>query len=546
MAQTTTDGALLRRVAVVAGVLLAVKIWLGGRLELYSDEIFYWLASTRPALAYSDLPFLTALLAGAGAGLGGDNSIAVRSFFLLCGASIAPLVYWLGRPVVGRRAALEAAGLSLCMPLAGFMGLLAVPDAPLVVCCLLALGCLQRALSGGRWRWWLGAGVAAAAGLCAHYRFLPLAAGMLLFVLFYPPAGRRLNPRVWAAAAVGALGLVPMLWFNLEYQLGGVGFHAFERHPWRFQAEGLLHVARQAGIVTPPLYLLLLYTAWRLWRQARGVERVGGGDDRGGRGDNGGENDREIAALFLTAAMVFLLPYLLLAPWADENSTSIHWPLPGYFPLLVFAPVVMRRLHRQWAARWRRAATWAAGAVPVVGFCGTLLALAGVGSQAFQQPLQAIVGPGVLSNKMAGWREFAAHTRGVMDARFPDGGAVIITNNYYTAAQLEFAGFAPPIYTLDRDKAARDGRALQLRIWRLDESALDAAAGRPALLITEDSTLNARSKKDILARACRRARRLELVGRLTLYGGDKVFSYYATARLVAPGDGATAQVFPCP
>ena len=58
-----------------AGFLLLaiVKTFLAFKLDLYSDEIFYWLASTEPAPGYSDLPFMTALLVRLGSGSRGDT-----------------------------------------------------------------------------------------------------------------------------------------------------------------------------------------------------------------------------------------------------------------------------------------------------------------------------------------------------------------------------------------------------------------------------------------------------------------------------------------
>lgn len=539
---TLWAGAWGRALLLGAALLLGVKVWLAGALDLYSDEIFYWLASTKPALAYSDLPFMTALLVGLGAQLGEGSTLAVRAPFLLLGTLLPALVYWLGKPVAGARSALQAAALSLCLPLAGFMGLLAVPDAALVVFGILALGLVERALRTHAWRHWLGAGLAVAGGLCTHYRFLPVAGALLLFLLLHPGARRCWRrPGAWAALGLGTLGLAPALWFNLAHELGGVGFHMLERHPWRFQAEGLLHVVRQALIVTPLLYALLWFTAWRLLQLAQ-------------RGDG-------VAALFLAFALCNLLPYLLLAPWADENSTSLHWPLVGYFPLLVFAPAILHELRERGAAWVARVAARApalglfvarlgnflvaalAALVPAIGFCVTLLALTVVGSQAFQEPLQRLVGRDVLSNKMAGWRDFAAQTRLVLRKEFPQRQPIIITDNYYAGAQLEFAGLDLPIYTLDQDKAVRDGRDLQLRLWRRDAAALEDALGRPALVITQDSVLYPSEKQAILARACRHVASLTLAGKLSLYGGDKAFSYYAAPAVIAPRAEPSS---PCP
>ena len=62
-------------------LLLLIKVFLASALDLYSDEVFYWQASTNPAIAYSDLPFMTALLIGLGSAMEPSNTLAARSLF---------------------------------------------------------------------------------------------------------------------------------------------------------------------------------------------------------------------------------------------------------------------------------------------------------------------------------------------------------------------------------------------------------------------------------------------------------------------------------
>ena len=150
-------------------LILALKLVLACALDLYSDEIFYWQASTKPALAYSDLPFMAALLAGTGTALLGDTALGVRALFLAMGTSIPLLVYWIARPLMPARQALEAAGLALCMPLCAFLGLLAVPDVPLLFFGLLMTGYLERATRLGTlpyWRHWVSALITASLPCC--------------------------------------------------------------------------------------------------------------------------------------------------------------------------------------------------------------------------------------------------------------------------------------------------------------------------------------------------------------------------------------------
>lgn len=507
---------------------MVIKLLLAQQLDLYSDEVFYWLESTHLAPAYSDLPFMTSLLVWLGSALQSGSTLAVRSLFLLLGTAIPFLVYWLALPITDRNGALTSALLSLCVPLGGFLGLLAVPDVPLLFFGLLAIGSFERALRTDAIGYWIATGVATALGLCTHYRFLLYPAAALLYLLLCRAEHRHWrNPGFWLAAGLASLGLLPLAWFNLNNQLASASFYLVERHPWTFQATGLLHVVKQAGLVTPPLYLLLGFTLWHMTRLARSGDRQ--------------------AALLMAFALINLLVYLILAPWTDASSTSIHWPLSGYFPLLVYAPGRLAAM-ANWASR-----RWQAGAgrllsrgVPLIGYCGTLVALAAVGSQAFHQTLQPWLGPGILSTKMAGWKEFDATTIAILEQDFHNREPVIITDNYYTAAQLQFAGLDNAIFTLDVDKSVRDGRRLQLELWGLTGASLDQDAGYPVLFVTEDSTLSILDQERYVGTLCGLVSDLHNLTKLSLFGGDKRYSYYRAPRLTANDRESARHLYRCP
>ena len=65
----------LRGFIAAFGIVAILKFYFASELDLYSDEIFYWLASTDLSLAYSDLPFMTALMAGMGSAITPGSAI---------------------------------------------------------------------------------------------------------------------------------------------------------------------------------------------------------------------------------------------------------------------------------------------------------------------------------------------------------------------------------------------------------------------------------------------------------------------------------------
>ncbi|MGB4246406.1 MAG: glycosyltransferase family 39 protein [Pseudohongiellaceae bacterium] len=507
-------------------VIAALKLVFAAVLDLYSDEIFYWQASTRPALAYSDLPFMAALLSGTGTFLLGHSAFAVRSLFLLMGSSIPFLVYWVALPLMPRQQAKEAATLTLCLPLGAFLGLLAVPDVPLLFFGVLLAGCLERATRLDSLKFWIATGLVAALGVSTHYRFaLYIVAAFIYLLVFRDQHRHWKNPGLWIAVALLIIGLYPAVAFNLGNQLSGIDYHLLERHPWEFQLEGLLHPLKQAVLVTPLLYVALLYTLLTLLRRACQ------GDSRRG--------------LFALLALVNLGVYLVLAPWTDSTRTSIHWPLSGYLPLLLFLPETLRDLHARLSARISPAAAARLLVLAVgMGFTGSLIALLGVGSQSLQDQLRPLLGKGVLSNKMAGWSELGTHVRGLLHRSDMGDVALIVTDNYYTGAQLELSLERDlPVYNIDDDKAARDGRAFQYALWGNNQEGLASKAGDSALFITEDSTLTVPDKITVLSRACAQFARLEFVEQLTLFDGEKAFSFYHGSNI---GGDSTTNACPRP
>ena len=508
--------------------LTIVKIFLSLQLGLYSDEVFYWQASLFPAIAYSDLPFMTALLAGAGSSLNPGEPLFVRIAFILLSASIPLLIYWLARPITNKQQAIESAFLSLCLPLLGFLGLLAVPDVPLIFFGILSIGFFERAVRTNLIRFWLATSIFVALGLSTHYRFFLYPVSAILFLSFFKPAQRQWrNPRLWLCMITASVGLVPILWFNFSNDFESAAFYFIDRHPWEFDSTGLLHVYEQAMVSTPPMYLLFLTTVYLMIGKIRALFLP--------------------AALLLSFSLTNLIIYSVSAPWSDSNSTTIHWPLSGYVPLLVFLPESLRFIYK-WVNNKTNdsVAKILVSIIPAIGLCGTFAALIGIGSQAFLAPLQKVLGNEILSTKMAGWRQFTEHTRQIISTTSLDPHPIIVTDNYYTGAQLEFAGVQAEVYTLDKSKAVRDGRILQYRIWNKHEDGLIQHTQKPALFITEDSSLTTPEKHEIIQEMCQYSDELKFVDELNLFNRAKTFSYYSTSRLLDPGTQARRENSPCP
>lgn len=486
-------------------LLLLAKIGLAASLLPFGDEAFYALESRRLAWAYSDLPGLTAWLIRLGTDLGGQNVLAMRAPFLLIGAAVPWLVVRIARRWGGEQAGWQAGMLALLMPLSGLSGLLALPDAPILLAALLCLDAFAAMLQ----RFGAAAALQLALGLAlgafAHYRFalvvLAGAAGLLC-----APRGRALlrQPGLWLALAAGAAAWWPLMAWNLAHAGAGLSFQFVDRHPWRLQAEGAWWPLVQALVVTPALFVLLLATlrqAWRLRDSSRGAQWP----------------------LLLGLGVVSVLGYFAMAFVSDSERVSFHWPLPGWVALVCAAPAVL--------AAWSRPARIAVHALAGAGLLATLVYLATVAHPAGRQWLAA--GPGYADN-FSGWDVAAARVRSEL-ATMP-AGTTLVADNFMLGAQLSFALDRDDVQVLAHPLNQKHGRAAQLADWGLLSAGREAWGDAPVLLVVEDTSRSLKLRLDGYRDLCRASGGLPPPQVLQVDHGRKRFLLF---RLPAPVSGCS-------
>lgn len=444
-----------------AGLLLA-KLWLATRLPLFVDEAFYWQEGMHPAWAYSDLPALTAWLARLGTAIGGEHPLALRLPFLLLAALVPWLVMRIAARESGPAAGWQAGSYAMLLPLAGTLGLLALPDVPMVLATLLCMDAGTRLLrgvtAGAALELALGLGIGA---LC-HYRFIAvIAVGAMALLLL--PEGRRVlrDPRVIVALAFGVMAWLPLLAWNYGNAEAGLRFQLVDRHPWSFHADGLWFVLEQALLVSPLLCAALVLAAWRQLRSAAIVPRY-----------------------FALLGVLMVGGFFVLGFFADTERVSFHWPLPGWFALLPLLPGVLR----EWPAAWRRATAVVAG-LGLLSLLGWYAAVSVPALRAQSSDSKAYPA------NFAGWEALAdAVTR--MRAQMP-ADTRLLADNFKLGAELGFALHDPDIAVLPHPLNVKHGRAPQLELWGLRVPTREALGAHPVLLVVGASEVD---YKDLLRR----------------------------------------------
>jgi 4-amino-4-deoxy-L-arabinose transferase-like glycosyltransferase len=475
--------------------LTVAKLVLAACLPLFGDEAFYWQEGMHPALAYSDLPGLTAWLARLGVEVAGTHPLGLRWPFLLLGAAVPWLVVRIARREWGADAGWRAGGLALGFPLAAWLGVLALPDAPLVLACLLALDAslaLLRRVGPVALATLLAALVA---GALTHYRFAPavLAGGLGLLMA---PRGRGLlrHPAVWGVLALGAAAWLPIALWNQAHAGAGVQFQLLERHPWSFHASGATWPAVQAVAVTPGLFVLALATM-----RALAAGRREAGNDAG--------------AVVFGIGLVSVLGYFALAFFADTERVSFHWPLAGWLAVLCAAPAVFDT--------WPR---WARRATVVFAVAGNAVMLAALVAYSTPAARAALADTRVYPDNFAGWSELAAAVR---EARAPlPPGTRVVADNFMAGAQLGFALGDPDLPVLDHPLNHKHGRAAQLQVWGLERAGRADLGDGPVLLVVEDTARPYKARLEAYHELCDRLGALPSPRVLDVDHGRKRFLLY--------------------
>jgi len=326
----------LLAVLLVAAAAVALRALAFGGLDLYTDEAYYWLWSTRPALGYFDHPPMVAWIIWASSRLL-PGELGVRLLFLLLGGLtvlFAALAAWEVEP--SPRAPLYAALLAASAPMLHLGGAMALPDGPVAAAFTASLWLLARA-RGRRWLW---AGLAVGLALLSKYTAALLAPALLLLVAWDRELRRELRtPWPWLGGAVAVLVFLPNLLWNAGHGFIAILFQL--RHGFRSGTtlaaflEYAAAVLGSGGIVSVPLGL------WLSTRARSSAERRVG------------------------AAALVTLAITLYSAW--RGSAEVNWPSHAYPGLAALAGAwLARRPARQGA--WLAGAQAALGLLVIVGF----------------------------------------------------------------------------------------------------------------------------------------------------------------------------------
>jgi 4-amino-4-deoxy-L-arabinose transferase-like glycosyltransferase len=398
----------------IAAVFVAVELAVSDRYGFQQDELYFIEAGRHLAFGYVDQPPLAPLLTRI-TGLLGVSPTAVRIIPALAGGAIvvtaARFAALFGAGRLGR---VLAALTMACAPV--LLGSVHIGNTtPLeLLAWAVVLLCVATALLRHRPRWWLGAGVAAGAGLEANNLMVLLLAGLALGILV---SGYRTVLRTrwpWLGAGIAAALWAPNVIWQATHgwpQLAMASALHHENNTVADYAGGLPAEVLYAGLLVAPL---LIAGFVRLWRTP----------------------EVRFIAVAATLIAIYVLAWVPGKPYYAE----------GVLPAVLAAGAVAAE---RWTARtrWPRAWRGVVLAVPVVGMAVLLpytLPILPVADLHAQHVANSTLGDTV------GWpqltRAVAAQDADLVRAGQPP--TSVFTGYYGEAAALDVLGSAyhlPPV-----------------------------------------------------------------------------------------------------
>lgn len=367
-------------------------------LDLAPDEAHYWDWSRHLDWSYYSKGPLVAWLIRASCELFGNEMLAVRLPAVLCGSLLLLSLYILTVQVHGSdRLALAVVLIALTMPVIAAGSSLMTIDAPYCCCWGWALVLTHRAIFvGSRWAWPV-AGVVVALGVLAKYNMVLFVPSVGLFLLTSRKHRSMLfRPGFWIMSLVGALGGVPILWWNIandwvtfQHVNALAGLNEGSRLRW---LGPLTYLGGQFALLLGFWFVawVMALVAHRPWRESDAGKRY----------------------LWWTSLPMFAV---FLGFSLKTGGGELNWPVTAYLSGLVLAVGWLAEQLTSPRVAWRRTQWVGLGTVSVVGLLLTvavhsteltrpvLLAVSGAPSPRHPVPLRRF-DP---SCRLRGWRTLA-------------------------------------------------------------------------------------------------------------------------------------------
>ncbi len=240
-------------------VLAAARLLVIGQIELYPDEVYYWLWSQQLDITYYDHPPMVALVIWLGTAIFGDNEFGVRVAGVVLVSIDQALVFAIAKTLTqNRRIAAWTLLLSNVTALAA-MSVFMVPDQPMMFFWLIAFYAMARIARGGAGWWWLVVGLGGGFATLSKLTTLIMAAAVPLWLLAVPKLRHWLrSPWIYAGLVIALILFAPVIVWNMQNDWSTFSIQIHRGRPLSEPSVGSLlgYLVLWPAMVTPLILIL--------------------------------------------------------------------------------------------------------------------------------------------------------------------------------------------------------------------------------------------------------------------------------------------------
>jgi len=254
------------------------RLFYAGLFPLAPDEANYWQWSRHLAWGYHDQAPMIAWAVKLTTTVFGHTEFGVRLPSVAAMTIASAYLLLIAGRWIGPHAAFKTAILSQAILEFNVGGLLATPDGLQAAAWAGASYHVARAYESDEWSQWIMGGLWFGFGLLSKYTMVIFLPGAYLFGLFCPPYRRRLGGfRPYAGVLLGSLMFLPVILWNAQNDWNSVRHVAYLGGAnqqlaihWKYFGDFL---ASQAGLLSPLVFLLVLWTWLKFLLKSYRVER---------------------------------------------------------------------------------------------------------------------------------------------------------------------------------------------------------------------------------------------------------------------------------
>jgi hypothetical protein len=256
---------------ILCSVVIGIRLIFSGIMGIMPQDAYYYFYARHLDLSYYDHPPMIAYLLRLFTGVFGTNAAAVKlADTTVTGLSVYAF-YRLAIKFVSEKKALIATALLLSTLMISILSLVSTPDVPLLLCWILSLNFLYKAIFRKKNIYWIWAGLMTGLAFDSKYTAVFIIIGITGFLIIAKPYRKLLlSPWFLLYLLLFAITILPVVIWNVRNDFASFRFQSEGRvkEGIEFDPTGFAGViGHQSAILLPLLFFSLLYFLYRIIRK---------------------------------------------------------------------------------------------------------------------------------------------------------------------------------------------------------------------------------------------------------------------------------------